>query len=167
VAYVGSKATHLFWNRMENANNPLLLQQYGSHLLDVVPNPYYNVISGGIGAFPTIQQAQLLRPFPQYQQILGVRRPYGDSEYQSMTARVEKRYGHGFTLSVAYTLSKLIASTAESNTWVVGPSNALYNVNYNRGIEANDAPHRLVIGHLWELPFGPGQPYLSRVSSRI
>ena len=162
VAYVGSKATHLFWNRMDNADDPLLLQQYGSHIIDVVPNPYFGVIQGGIGAFSTISRAQLLRPFPQYQQILAVRRPYGDSEYNSMTVRVEKRLSKGYTLTLAYTLSKLIASTAESNTWVVGPSNALYNVNYNRGIEANDTPHRLVIAHLWELPFGPGKPYLSK-----
>jgi len=162
VAYVGSKATHLFWNRMDNADDPLLLQQYGSHIADVVPNPFFGVIQGGIGAFSTISRSQLLRPFPQYQQILAVRRPYGDSEYNSMTVRVEKRLSKGYTFSLAYTLSKLIASTAESNTWVVGPSNALYNVNYNRGIEANDTPHRLVIAHLWELPFGKGKPYLSR-----
>ena len=40
----------------------------------------------------------MLRPYPQYQQILAVRRPYGDSEYNSMTVRVEKRYSKGFTL---------------------------------------------------------------------
>lgn len=152
VAYVGSKATHLFWNRMDNAVDPLNLNIYGSKIDSVVSNPFYGKIQGGVGAFPTVVQSQLLRPFPQYQQILSVRRPYGDSEYQSMTVRVEKRYSKGYMLTVAYTLSKLIASTAESNTWVVGPSNALYNVNYNRSIEANDAPHRLVIAHVWDLP---------------
>jgi outer membrane receptor protein involved in Fe transport len=162
VAYVGTKTTHLFWNRFDNADNPLLLQQYGSHLLDAVPNPFFGKIVGGIGAFSTIQQRQLLRPFPQYQQILAVRRPYGDAEYQSMTARIEKSYSRGFTLSLAYTLSKLIASTAESNTWVIGPSNALYNPNYNRGLDANDTPHRLVISHLWDLPLGFGKAHLTK-----
>jgi hypothetical protein len=161
AAYVGTKTTHLFWNRMDNANDPLVLQQYGSHLLDSVPNPFFGKISGGIGAFPTIQQRQLLRPFPQYQQILAVRRPYGDASYQSMTTRIEKSYSKGFTVSIGYTLSKLIASTAESNTWIIGPSNALFNPRYNRGIDANDSTHRLVISHLWDLPFGIGRPYLS------
>lgn len=166
--YVGTKTTHLFWNRMDNANNPLLLQQYGPHLLDSVPNPFFGKVSGGIGAFSTIQQRQLLRPFPQYQQILAVRRPYGDASYQSMTARIEKAYSKGFTVSIGYTLSKLIASTAESNTWIVGPSNALYNPNYNRGIDANDTPHRLVISHLWDLPFGIGRAHLSHgVAARV
>ena len=79
-AYVGTKTTHLFWNRMENANDPLLLQQWGPRLLDVVPNPYFGKIQGGALSFPTVQRRQLLRPFPQYQQILAVRRPYGDAE---------------------------------------------------------------------------------------
>jgi hypothetical protein len=92
VAYVGTKTTHLFWNRMENANDPLLLQQWGSKLLDVVPNPFYGKITGGSLSFPTVQRRQLLRPFPQYQQILAVRRPYADASYQSMTARFEKSF---------------------------------------------------------------------------
>ncbi len=152
IAYVGSKATHLFWNRMDNAVDPLNADIYGSKLDSLVPNPFYGKITSGALSFANVTQSQLLRPFPQYQQILAVRRPYGDSEYQSMTARVEKRYSQGYTISVAYTLSKIIASTAESNTWVVGPSNALYNPNYNRGLDANDTPHRLVISHVWDLP---------------
>jgi hypothetical protein len=168
VAYVGTKTTHLFWNRMENANDPLLLDQWGAGLLDVVPNPFFGKIEGGVGAFPTIQRRQLLRPFPQYQQILAVRRPYGDASYQSMTARFEKSYSAGYTLSLGYTLSKLIASTAESNSWVIGPSNALYNPGYNRGLDANDTPHRLVISHVWDLPFGFGRQYLEKgIAARV
>jgi hypothetical protein len=168
VAYVGTKTTHLFWNRMDNANDPLLLDQWGARLLDVVPNPFFGKIQGGVGAFPTIQRRQLLRPFPQYQQILAVRRPYGDASYQSMTARLEKSYSKGFTLSAAYTLSKLIASTAESNSWVIGPSNALYNPGYNRGLDANDSPHRLVISHVWDLPFGFRRPHLNKgIAARV
>lgn len=168
VAYVGTKTTHLFWNRMENANDPLILDQYGSRIQELVPNPFYGKITSGALSFPTVQRRQLLRPFPQYQQILAVRRPYGDASYQSMTARLEKSYSKGYTISAAYTLSKLIASTAESNSWVIGPSNALYNPGYNRGIDANDTPHRLVISHVWDLPFGIGRPHLSKgIAARV
>jgi hypothetical protein len=168
VGYVGSKTTHLFWNRFENANDPLLLSQYGPRLLDAVPNPFQGTIQGGALSFPTVQRRQLLRPFPQYQQILAVRRPYGDASYQSVIARFEKQYSRGFTISASYTLSKLLASTGESNTWVIGPSNALYDPKYNRSHDANDTPHRLVISHLWELPFGKGRPYLNEgILSRV
>jgi hypothetical protein len=161
VAYVGTKTTHLFCNRMENANDPLLLS-LGPRLLDSVPNPFYPKIQGGILSFPTVQLRQLLRPYPQYQQILAVRKPYGDASYQSMTARLEKSYSKGFTLSASYTLSKLSASTAESNSWVIGPSNALYNPGYNRGLDANDTPHRLVLGYIWDVPFGVSKTRLNR-----
>ncbi|MBK5295496.1 MAG: TonB-dependent receptor [Acidobacteriia bacterium] len=158
VAYVGSKITHLFWNRQDNANDPLLLEQWGSRLLDAVPNPYFGKVTVGALSFPTVQRRQLLRPFPHYQEVLHIRANYGDSSYQSMTARFEKRFSQGLTFSVGYTLSKTISSIGgDSNTWVVGPSNALYNPKYNRGLEANDLPHRIVISHLYELPFGKGK----------
>ncbi len=168
VGYSGSKTTNLFWNRFDNANDPLLLGQWGSRLLEQVPNPFFGRIQGGVGAFPTVQRRQLLRPFPQYQQVLAIRRPYADGHYQSMIARVEKTFSHGYTISAGYTLSKLIAETAESNTWLIGPSNALYDPAYNRHVEGNDAPQRLVISHLYELPFGVGKRYLNdKVFGRI
>ena len=162
VAYVGSKITHLFWNRQDNANDPLLLQQWGPRLLDSVPNPYFGKVTVGALSFPTVQRRQLLRPFPHYQEVLHIRANYGDSHYQSMTARFEKRYSQGYTLSVGYTLSKTISDIGgDSNTWVVGPSNALFDPSYNRGLEANDLPHRIVISHLYELPFGKGKRWAS------
>ena len=51
---------------------------------------------------------------------------------------------------------------------MIGPSNALYDPKYNRGIDANDTPHRLVFTHVWDLPFGVGRPYFSNgVMARI
>ncbi len=161
VGYAGSKTTHLFWNRFDNANDPLLLSQWGNRVLDAVSNPFFGRIQGGLGALSTVQRRQLLRPFPQYQQILAVRRPYADASYNSMIARFEKAYSRGLLLSVSYTLSKLIASTAESNTWLIGPSNALYNPKYNRHVEGNDTPHRLVFSHVWDVPLGKGKAFLS------
>lgn len=168
VGYSGSKTTQLFWNRFDNANDPLLLQQWGSRLLDLVDNPFFGQIQGGIGAFRTVQRRQLLRPFPQYQQVLAIRRPYADGHYHSMIARVEKAYSRGLTVSVAYTLSKLIAETAESNTWLIGPSNALYNQDYNRHVEGNDTPHRLVVSHIYDVPLGVGKSYFNKgIASRV
>jgi len=157
IAYVGNKITHLFWNRQDNQNDPLLAS-LGSQLLQAVPNPYFGKVRTGALSFQTVQQRQLLRPFPHYQDVLHIRANYGDSSYQSMTARFEKRYSQGLTMSVGYTLSKTISSIGgDSNTWVVGPSNALYDPKYNRGLEGNDLPHRIVISHLYDLPFGKGR----------
>jgi len=75
--------------------------------------------------------------------------------------RLEKQYSHGMTLSASYTASKTIANTMQSNTWVVGPSNSLYNARDNRGIEANDIPQRLVLSYVYDLPFGKGRKFLN------
>lgn len=160
VGYVGSKITHLFWNRQWNQNDPALAS-LGSSLRENVANPFFGKIQSGALSFPTVERRQLLRPYPQYSDVLVIRDPYGDGSYQSMIARFEKRYGSGVSLSFAYTLSKAIASTAESNTWVVGPSNALYDAKYNRSLEANDATHRAVISTIWDVPLGKGRRFLN------
>jgi hypothetical protein len=160
VGYVGSKFTHLFWNRQHNQNNPADLS-YSADLLKSVPNPFYGKITTGALSTPTVQLRQLLRPYPQYLDVLIFRDPYGDMHYESMTARVLKQYSNGLQFQLAYTLSKTIANTAQSNTWVVGPSNAMFDANYNRGLEANDVPQRLVLSYLYDFPFGRGKRFLS------
>jgi hypothetical protein len=50
----------------------------------------------------------------------------------------------------------------------VGPSNSLYNARYNKGIEANDIPQRVVVSYLYDLPFGRGRKYMTTgLASRV
>src|ERR1700688_5295859 len=67
---------------------------------------------------------------------------------------------HGLQFTVAYTKSKTIDSSAQSNTWIVGPSDSLYNPNYNRSIEGNDVPQRFVSSYIYDLPFGKDRAFL-------
>ncbi|MEZ5355420.1 MAG: hypothetical protein R2762_22515 [Bryobacteraceae bacterium] len=101
----------------------------------------------------------MLRPYPQYLDLLIFRDPYADMSYQSMYFRLEKQYSNGLTLTGSYTVSKTIASTTQSNTWVVGPSNHLYDAKYNKSIEANDVPQRAVFSYLYDLPLGKGHRF--------
>jgi len=114
IGYVGSKTTHVAQNRFYNSNDPLLLS-LGSKLLDTVPNPYFGKISSGSLSFPTVQYRQLLRPHPQFLQILIPRDGYGDAHYDSFQLRVDKQYSHGLTLSAAYTISKSIGDNYDLN----------------------------------------------------
>jgi hypothetical protein len=160
VGYVGSKTTHLAQNRFFNANDPLLLS-LGSSLLDTVPNPFYGTIKSGNLSFSTVQRRQLLRPYPQFLQVLIPRDGYGDANYESFQLRVDKQYSHGLTLTGAYTISKNIGNNFESATGEVGPQDALYNPNYSRGLNTNDIPQRLVLGYMYEIPLGKRRPHLS------
>jgi hypothetical protein len=167
AAYVGAKTTHLFWNRQHTQNHPDHAA-LGSALLQTVPNPFFGKIRTGALSGPTIQRRQLLRPYPQFLDLLIFRDPYADMSYQSMYLRLEKQYSNGMTLSASYTISKTIAATTQSNTWVVGPSNHLYDAKYNKGLEANDTPQRLVLSYLYDFPFGKGRRFFQEgIGSRV
>jgi hypothetical protein len=159
AGYVGSKMTHVLQNRFHNQNDPNLLSM-GARLLDLVPNPYFGKVTSGTLSFPTVQRRQLLRPFPQYLQLLVPRDGYGDQHYQSFQLRVDKQYSRGFTMSLAYTISKAITNNSESGG-DLGPHNAQYNPDFSRSIDKDDIPQRLVFSYIYELPFGKGHSRLA------
>ena len=82
-----------------------------------VRNPFVGV--SGFQGTPlytnaTVQRQQLLRPFPQFTGI-GSQRYDGSSNYNSGTLRVEKRFGHGYTLLGSYTFSKGLEKITQLN----------------------------------------------------
>lgn len=160
AAYVGSKVTHLAQNLFGNQVNPAYLS-YGSQLLAQVANPFYGQITDGALSYPTVAFNQLLRPFPQYQQLLLVRQDSGDMEYQSVQFKVVKQFSHGLAVTGGYTISKDMTDDFESGVTETGPNNALYNNHYNHTIDTNDIPQRFVAAWMYELPVGLGKAHLS------
>ena len=161
VGYVGSRVEHLAQNRFDNQVSPEYLS-LGSQLVQQVPNPFYGKITNGSLSFPTVSRSQLLRPFPQYLQLLMVRVGYGDQHYSGFTAQIRKQFSHGLTLLAGYTISKNITNNFESGVTETGPQNALYDPNYSRSIDTNDVPQRFVASYLYELPVGKGKSLLGR-----
>ena len=159
AGFNGSEVTHLYWNRQNDANNPLEMS-LGSKLLSTVPNPFYGKITSGPLSFSTITEQQALLPYPEYTAVLIYREPYAHGDYDAMTLRLQKQMSHGFLASVAYTNEKTINSTMQSNTWIVGPSDSLFDPNYNRSIDGNDVSQRFVASYIYDLPFGKGRHFL-------
>jgi hypothetical protein len=89
-----------------------------------VSNPYFGEIpaSSSLGA-STITAQQLLRPFPRFTTVALFRDNIGNSSYNALQAKLEKRFSRGLTFTFAYTLSKLIddASSVFSQTIFTGP----------------------------------------------
>ncbi|MBL8178035.1 MAG: TonB-dependent receptor, partial [Bryobacterales bacterium] len=167
AGYVGNRIMRIVQNRFYNQNDPAHIT-LGAQLLQQVPNPFFGKISTGNLSFPTVQLRQLLRPYPQYLQVLIPRDGYGDGNYHSGQFSIDKQYSQGLTLSASYTLSKTIANVFESDATEAFPHNALYNSRYNRTIEPNDIPQRLVMSYLYDIPFGKGKRYLGNsVAGRI
>ena len=56
--------------------------------------------------------AQALRPFPQYQGVGTAASPYANSTYNSFQFKLDKRFSHGSTGTLAYTRSKMLSDGA-------------------------------------------------------
>jgi hypothetical protein len=166
IAYVGSKATHL---GDPDANINQLTQAQlamGSALLKKVPNPFFGEIpaSSSLGQ-PTITQAQLLKPFPRFTNITFFRNNIGNSNYNSLQAKLEKRFSFGLTCLVSYTRSKLIddASSVFDSSIFTGPVANYpvadgFNRRLDRDLSNGDIPNVTAVSWTYDLPIGAGHP---------
>jgi hypothetical protein len=173
LGYIGSTTRNLGvgGNDSGTVNINQLDPQYqslGTALLDQVPNPFFG--NSAFGAFAnqsTISRGQLLRPYPQFGDLLAHQVSDGRAQYHSVVFRLERPMVGGWGGRMSYTYSK-----AESN--IFGELNAFSNNsgNLNRAVDAYDldreyatalpdTPHRLVFAGTVELPFGRGKKHLS------
>jgi hypothetical protein len=132
----------------------------GAALLARVANPYFGQIpaSSSLGA-SMIAVQQLLRPYPRFTNVALFRDNIGNSSYDALQMKMEKRLSHGLTFTFAYTFSKLIddASSVFSNTIFTGPiANTGVADSYNRHIERDlsngDIPRVFSAGWVYQIP---------------
>ena len=88
-------------------------------------------------------------------------RSIGQSGYNSLQAKVDKRYSNGVSYLLAYTWSKSI-DTGSSGQFGVesGSIQDPYNPNGSRSVSGFDIPHNFSSAFVYELPFGPGRRWL-------
>ncbi|HEY3837681.1 MAG TPA: TonB-dependent receptor, partial [Bryobacteraceae bacterium] len=148
--YWGMKGTRLLetWN-INQLPDPLLA--LGSHLNDLVPNPFYGVINTGIFTSPSISRQQSLLPFPQYTAVQQVYVPAGNSNYEGMTLQVEKRLSSVMTFLAAYTRSKAIDDVRTPLDY--------YNRALEKGLSAFDTPNQFRLSGVYNIPFGRDRAY--------
>ncbi len=103
------------------------------------------------------------RPFPQFANVSIVLPAIGRSDYHAGTARLEKRFSHGFNFLATYTYSKFLNDTDAGGSDVgdVGVYSDFYNRAADYGPSGNDIRHRLTVSSVYELPVGPGKRFLS------
>ena len=138
----------------------------GSALQQQVPNPFFGLPNGqGVNVnSPTISRAQLLRPFPQYLNILMRQNTGGRSQYHAAIFKFEKRMSNGWGGRINYTWSRLKDNFfAESNTYSATNGNAqnAYDVDAEYAYSILDVPHKLVLSPIFQLPFGEGKRWAS------
>lgn len=169
AAYTGSTGVHLPLSVQFNQLHPQY-QPLTTGLNRQVTNPFFGLVSTGALAQATVTQAQLLRPYPHYQGISTFIQPSGLSQYHGLNLTAEKRFSHGYNLTVAYTTGKTIDNGAGRVLNVTGlqpPIQNQYDLRAERSLSQQDVSQRLVFSHTWELPFGKGKALLGGASRAL
>ena len=114
---------------------------------------YANINTGNAGR-------QLNMRFGRTAQTLQVS-PIGNSHYDGLQARLDRRFKDYYQLGINYTWSKSITTSGANNSddTLRIPIPEYYHLN--RSLSSFDRPHNLAITNLLELPFGKGRRYLN------
>ena len=172
VAYVGTHVVHV---GIPDSNfNQLTAAQLAQGLTNPtsltaqVTNPFYGQVptSSTIGG-KTVAAAQLLKPYPRFQNVAIYRNNSGTANYNALEAKVEQRLSHGAYLLFAYTHSKLIddASAVFSTTVLSSPNSSsliaadTYRPYLERDSSAGDTPNVLSVSGIYDLPAGRGHRF--------
>jgi len=85
--------------------------------------------------------------------------PVGDSEYNALQTRLERRFANGFQFGVNYTLSKSEGVLPDSDNTLRINIPEFYDLNWS--LSNFDRTHSLHFTSIVELPFGPERRWLS------
>jgi hypothetical protein len=123
----------------------------GSTLQTTIPNPFVGLISSSsaLGA-STISIGNLLNRYPEFTGVDESRESDGMTYYNSLQVTATKRYSYGLTILGTYTWSKSLDDFRYINQQDPGPS---------KMISWYDAPQRITVSSVYQLPFGPGRRY--------
>jgi hypothetical protein len=133
------------------------LNNMGHHLASSAAETLNQVVPSLMGP----GNAQVRRPFPQYSNVTIDAPDIGNSNYNGLNVRVQKRYSHGLHFQANYTFARFIDDIASRNEpgGVTNDFQNVYNHKGDRGLSGFDVKHRLVLSSVWELPFGHGRAF--------
>ena len=91
--------------------------------------------------------------------------PRNRSTYHAGTLKLQKRFSNGLQFLVSYTYGKSLdyGSSAASGGGAVGNGQTITNMDAWHGPSGFDVRHRAVISYVYELPFGTGRRWMTRV----
>ncbi len=157
VNYVGSHANYL--PRVIDGNQPLpqLVQSWIAQGVNPAALQFNTlVLPVSEGGYPSVLNTALFEP--------SVNQSTGNSTYNSLQAKLNKRYSHGMDFQVSYTYSHAIDDLADPLVPAAGnrsfPRNS-FDLNQERGNSDFDLRHRLVFNFSYELPFGKDKAWMN------
>ena len=167
IDYVGSHVVHV--GVPDQNLNQLTAAQLAAGLTNPasltaqVTNPFYGQIpaSSTIGG-KTVAAAQLLKPYPRFQNVATYRQNTGETNYNGIEAQVQERLRRGIAFTFSYTHSRLIddASSVFSSTVLSSPNSSsliaadTYRPYLERDVSSGDMPNVISGSAVYELPAG-------------
>ncbi len=163
--YVGNKGTRLPSLRFQGKQLPGKYFGLGDLLTKNIRDPA--VLAAGYGPpYPSFRStilAQALVMLPQYGRFTP-NVADGMSTYHSAQFKLQKRFSSGLSFLGAYTLSKMLTdSNSQLLRQAYGSVTARdsYNKALDKTLAPDDRTHVVSMSFMYELPFGPGKPWLS------
>jgi len=100
----------------------------------------------------TNSNPQVLRPFPQFNNVTWINPSIGNSTYHAGFVRAEKRMSGSLSFLAHYTLSKFIDDVGAANEYgTTGSYMDAYSRRLDKGLSGSDVPQRLVLTLLYEV----------------
>ncbi|MEO8681357.1 MAG: TonB-dependent receptor, partial [Vicinamibacterales bacterium] len=178
VGYTGLTGSNMSWGGSSNAliNINQLDPKYqtaGIDTLALVPNPFVGVAAAGqFSTRATIERGQLLRPFPQFGNVMMMQSTGAHSQYHAGIFQIRKRSTGIWGGNFSYTYSRLkdnqfgegnyyTSAPGLQNNYTVVPDSPYYNPDQEYGLSLLDSPHKIVVAPTVNLPFGDGKKYLA------
>jgi hypothetical protein len=128
IGYIGNVSHHL-------TANDLSLNQIPPQLMTSASN------------------AQIYRPFPQFNNVTWINPSIGNSTYHGGFVRAEKRMSSGVSFLAHYTFSKFLDDVEAANEYgSTGSYMDAYNRRLDKGPSGSDVPQRLIVTLLYEVP---------------
>lgn len=159
--YIGNKTNHIQVTRNINTLPYQFLSTsrtrddvWNNYLTANIPNPLRNLVPGntqGIYTGTNTNRQTLLSPYRAFgSNAINSSENTGYSWYHSLQFTASRRFSKGYTLQGSYTLQKWMQAVNLLNAADPAPI---------REISDADAPHRINISGVWELPFGRGRRF--------
>jgi hypothetical protein len=171
VSYVANRGAWWRTNTLTNLNvysQDFLKSQYGLDITNAADRAILTSQLGQTGAkqfqgkIPytgfslSNSVAQSLRPFPQFGNLAGAG-PLGDTWYDSLQAKVTKRFSHGLDASYAFTWAKELQLGADTDGGG-GQINDILNRNSNKQLSSFSRPLVSILALNYTLPkWGPNK----------
>jgi hypothetical protein len=120
--------------------------------------------------------AQVLRPYPQYRDIdtASNLENRGQSTYNALQSKLERRFRNGINLLASYTYSKTLTDADTIFPFFTGNNSGVFaaqnprNLKAEKSVSYQDIGHAFVLSYIYELPVGPGKKYLNHgVGSKV